>query len=101
MRYKLSRNRMQNIFYYIKTYFLNLKAKHRGYKIKIIDPEKLYLKYNRGPYDNVSSKYYSKFKHTYYKNELVPYINGKKVRFWRLVKINGVSSDEYIPVFYK
>lgn len=70
-------------------------------KIRIVDPERLYKRV-----DFPTSKNYEKYKKLYNWDEvskLDKYVNGKRVKYWRLVNNSGAGpeGDEFIPIFYK
>ena len=48
-------------------------------------------------------KGYEKLKMTYNPPEFKPIINGKKVRFWKCVKISDtdMNHNEFIPIYFK
>lgn len=47
------------------------------------------------------SKDHDKYRRVYSKDELTPYVNGRKVRFWKKIRDSDLEmSDEYVPIFY-
>lgn len=45
--------------------------------------------------------YYHKLKRTYEDTELNEWVNGKRVKHWKMVYAYGNQGGKYIPIFYK
>ena len=78
-------------------WLLNLfrrKPRTRTGGVRILIPPELRRKY--GP-----SKDYGKYRETYRHTELTPFVNGRKVRFWKLIyHADDWEGDELVPIFY-
>ena len=72
--------------------FLNILINKRMVS-RIIDPDNLFHKNGYG-------KGYFKLKKKYNRYQLVPSINGKKVKFWKIVYgADDSEGDQFIPIF--
>jgi len=71
-----------------------LFSRKKENKVRIIDPDNLFVKDGAG-------KGYHNLKKTYNRLQLSNYINGKKVKFWKIVYgADDEDGDEFIPIFY-
>ena len=89
------------LFRSIKNYILNDLANRQGYTSKLIDPHRLL---RRNPNIDHSVQYYYKIKKTYKPHDGFPaYVNGKKVKCWKLVATDdwGPEYYNYVPIFHK
>ena len=74
--------------------FSSRKIKRKSNRVKIIDPDGLFYK------DGVC-RGYRRLKRTYGRHQLSNYINGKRVRFWKIVYgADDADRDEFIPIYY-
>lgn len=66
-------------------------------KIRLWDPERLGSKIRTSYARN-----YKKLKRTFLRGEIAPYVKGRKVKCWKMVKSADESfQDEFIPIYYK
>ena len=71
-----------------------LFGKRKSNRVKIIDPDGLFYR------DGVGRGYH-RLKKTYNRQQLSNYINGKKVKVWKIVYgADDAEGDEFIPIFY-
>ncbi len=74
--------------------FGSRKIERKSGRIKIIDPDGLF-------YRDGAGKGYRRLKKTYRRYQLSDYVNGKKVKFWKIVYgADDEDGDEFIPILY-
>lgn len=75
--------------------FGNRQRKRESGRIKIIDTEGLF-------YRDGAARGYNKLKRTYSRHQLSNYINGRKVKVWKIVYgADDADGDKFIPIFYR
>ena len=80
----------------LKELFFPRKPKRRQ-RVKILTPKELIRGYGDCK-DYYKYKNWEKYKST----ELTPYVDGRRVKFWKLVhSADDEEGDDYVPIFYK
>lgn len=70
--------------------------------IRVVTPKWMLRKIRKNPYWCGSCIGYSKLKKMYSRYELIPRINGRRVKYWKQVNMADDSEgDDFIPIFYK
>jgi len=85
---------IREIFREDKRHFHRRNFKRNDNSIRIFDPNGLLRR-------DGQSRNYHRLRKTYHRNELTNFVNGKKVKCWRIVYgADDAEGDEFVPIFY-